>query len=413
MVAGTYGKFIGVKTLNYRPAMKRSNITMFAQIVQRIDILAFQNLVNKFETDKHAKGIKTRDQLIAMLFCHFAGCESLREISDGLHACVGKLNHVDARPIGRFSLSYVNANRTYKLYEAFYYILLKDFESVLNGRVLKKRFKKPVYSLDSTLITLCLTLFDWARYRTSKGGIKLHTLLNNDHLVPEMIVMTDGKQSDIKVARKLKLPSHSIIIMDRGYNDYQFFKDLTDQGITFITRLKDNAQTEVLKEKVYKRIPAVDTKVEFTGYKAQRIFEENNKFRVVHWHDKEEDRWYEFLTNETNERVLKPQDIADFYKQRWRIEEFFRRVKQNLVIKSFVGTTPNAVMVQIWTAAIALLILEVLRNLSKYPWAFSRLVAYFRLNLMTCKDLDSWLEKPDIMERKKKETSPQYDLFSP
>lgn len=397
------------------PAMKRSTMTMFAQMVQMLNTIDFANLVHKYQTDKHAKGITTRDQFIAMLYCQLASCDSLREIADGLNACVGKLNHVNAKPICRSSLSYVNSKRDYRLYEEFYYVLMNRFKSMIQGRALSKRYMKPVYSLDSTTISVCLSLFNWAHYRRKKGAIKLHTLLNQDYLLPEMMVMTDGKVSDIRAAKSISIPSDSIVIMDRGYNDFAFFKDLSDRGITFITRLKDNAKTTPFKEGMIAEDEAThwgDYRIEFTGLNAVRIFQGDYGFRVIQWHDIETDRWYEFLTNEVNPKVLSETDIALLYRDRWQIELFFKRIKQNLVIRSFVGTSANAVMVQIWTAAIAILILEVLKRRSKYPWSFSRLANYFRLNLMTCKSLVEWLERPDIMEWEEEKSS-QYELFYP
>lgn len=185
--------------------MRRATLSMFAQIVQLLPQSLFFKLVQKYQTDKGSKGISTRDQLIAMIFCQLGGAESLREIADGLYSSLGKLNHLGANAIGRSSLSYVNQHRDYHVYEDFYYGLLEHFRSELTGAKVKPICTdKKIFSLDSTTIGLCLKLFDWARFRTSKGGIKLHTLLDNDTLMPEFVAVSEAAVSDIKAARNLK-----------------------------------------------------------------------------------------------------------------------------------------------------------------------------------------------------------------
>ena len=365
--------------------MQRSTISMFAQLVQLMGgKIEFQNLVNKYQSDKGAKGLTTWSQFIAMLFCQLTGADSLREISDGLYSSLGKLSHIGATAVCRSTLSYANSKRPYKLYEEFYYVLLEKFRHEIQGR-LGNKFTKPVFSLDSTTISLCLRLFEWAQHRRRKGGIKLHTLLNNDTSVPEIIVETTAKTSDIKGAKGIleNIPPGSIVVMDRGYNDYSLFKRLTDKGVVFVTRLKDNAQhTPADPEGCWGLY-----EMTFTGVKAQEHCADTS-FRVVQWLDKETNRWFEFLTNS---KELSAPEVAELYKERWQIELFFKRIKQNLVIKTFVGTTENAVMTQIWTAAIAILLLELMRRRSTYKWTYCRLARYFKLNLMTCKCLLHWL----------------------
>jgi len=216
---------------------------MFAQLVQLLGgQIEIQNLVTHYQSDKGAKGLTTWSQFIAMLFCQLTGADSFREISDGLYSSLGKLSHIGATAVCRSTLSYANSKRPYKLYEDFYFALLQKFRLDIQGR-LENRFTKPVFSPDSTTISLCLRLFEWALHRRRKGGIKLHTLLNNDTSLPELIVETPAKTSDIKGAKGIleNIPPGSIVVMDRGYNDYSLFKRLTDKGVVFVTRLKDNA----------------------------------------------------------------------------------------------------------------------------------------------------------------------------
>lgn len=377
--------------------MQRATISMFAQLVQSMGCrVEFEHLVTKYQSDKGAKGLTSWSQFMAMLFCQLTGADSLREISDGLFSSLGKLNHIGATAVCRSTLSYANSKRPYKLYEDFYYILLNKFRHEIQGR-LSNRFTKPVYSLDSTTISLCLRLFEWAHHRRRKGGIKLHTLLNNDLCLPEVIVETKAKVSDIKGAKNIleNIPKGSIVVMDRGYNDYSLFKRLSDNGVIFVTRLKDNAVHTPLRQGLIEEDSDKQWglyEMCFTGTQARKHCRDM-RFRVVQWHDKRTDRWFEFLTNG---KELTAQEVADLYKDRWQIELFFKRIKQNLVIKSFVGTTENAVMTQIWTAAIAILLLELMRHRSTYKWTFCRLARYFKLNLMTCKSLVHWLNQPDI-----------------
>lgn len=394
--------------------MRKATVSMFAQIVQQLPKNLFFNLVQKYQTDKGAKGLNTWDQLVAMLYCQLSGAQSLREISDGLYSSLGKLNHVGAHAVARSTLSYANQHRDYRVYRDFYYGLLQHFQTTLTGaRVKRISSSKKIFSLDSTTIGLCLKLFDWARFQKTKGGIKLHTLLDNDTLMPSFIAVTEATVSDIKAAKTLvDLPQNSILVVDRGYYDFNWYRQLSKRNITFVTRIKEN-----IKVKHIKHIE-VDKNEKWGCYEIslkseEKAFEKGRikslpKYRLVQWKDQDSGRWFEFLTNDFK---LTAQEIAAIYKDRWQIELFFKKLKQNLKIKSFVGTTLNAVMVQIWTALIMTLMLEVLKRRSKYLWSFSRLCNYLRLNLMTCKDLRDWLDQPDIVPLNPLENSPQACLF--
>ena len=226
--------------------MKMVSTSVFAQFMNLIPKNIFLKFVEDIDGTRECNSLKyTRwDQLVALIFSHIAQCDSLREIEEGLNRAVGKLPSIQAKVYKRSALSYRNSHDTYLVYEKLYHALVSRFTSVLGNR-LGNRFKKPVYSLDSTTITLCLSLFDWAQYRRCKGGIKLHTLLNNQTLVPEVIDMTTAKVADIKMIDSVigKIPSSCIVVMDRGYNDYKQFAWLSKRGTSFITRIKDNAKT--------------------------------------------------------------------------------------------------------------------------------------------------------------------------
>lgn len=397
--------------------MKPAPISLFAQIVQFIPQEIVLEILNKYPetTSSNAKRYSRWDQLMALLFCQLGGCDSLREIEDGLYSAIGKLEHLAACPLKRTTLAYLNEKRDYRFFKDLYFQLLRRYESVLGGRI-GKRFDKPVYSLDSTTISLCMKLFSWARYRHTKGGIKLHTIINNDTLMPEVVDMTEARVNDFKRAKATieLLPPLSVVVMDRGYNDYGLFYWLSQRGTTFVTRLKDNALiTPLMRHERGRGENWGDYGFTFDAEKARKVTHEM-EFRLIQWYDKEHDRWFDFITNNFD---LQATEVAELYKERWQIELFFKKLKQNLKIKSFIGTTKNAVMSQVWTACICTLLVEVLRRIAEFDWSFSRLMTFLRLNLLTHKPLKEWIHHPDVPFRQRKRkpsgNSPhQMDLFN-
>lgn len=375
---------------------KSSTLTLFVQLVKHIPERIIADAVAKRQTDYRSKGVRHADALVSLLFHQLSGSTSLRDTVLGMESCRdnGYEPHSGFQIVKRSTLAYVSEHRNYEVYEDVYYALYRLYAPLLGGRLSSKKFGKPVYSVDSTTITLCLSAYKWAHYSRSKGAIKLHTMLNNDSLLPEVIVATDGKVADITAARDLmKFPAVSIVVMDRGYNDYKLFANLTNDNVVFVTRLKDNA----VHTNMAKGVRAVDADGKWGDYQIQ--FTAKNalatgcvEYRVVQWYDEDSQRWFEFLTND---RELEPEEIARLYRDRWQIELFFKQVKQNLKIKDFLGTSYNAVMSQVWCAAIAILLLEVLRLQSKYPWSFSNLIHNLRLNLLSFRLIEDWLNAPD------------------
>lgn len=375
---------------------RSSTVTLFVQLVKRVPERIIAGAVAKRQTDYRSKGVRHADAFFSLLFHQMSGSTSLRDTVLGMESCRdnGYEQHSGFQIVKRSTLAYVNEHRSYKVYEDIYHALYGLYAPMLGGWLSSKKFGKPVYSVDSTTITLCLSAYKWAHYSHSKGAIKLHTMLNNDSLLPEVIVATDGKVADITAARELmKFPAGSIIVMDRGYNDYKLFANLTNDNVIFVTRLKDNA----VHTNMAKGVRAVDADGKWGDYQVQ--FTAKNalatgrvEYRVVQWYDEDSQRWFEFLTNDQD---LEPEEIAQLYRDRWQIELFFKKVKQNLKIKDFLGTSYNAVMSQVWCAAIAILLLEVLRLQSEYPWSFSNLVHNLRLNLLSFRLIEDWLNTPD------------------
>ncbi|HVI79204.1 MAG TPA: IS4 family transposase [Candidatus Acidoferrum sp.] len=368
-------------------------MSLFNQLLQHFPRLEFAALVKKHNAERGAKGFSCRTQLVAMLFCQLAHADSLREICNGLACCVGKLIHLGIGVPNKSSLGYANQHRPAKLYEELFYSALGRFreEKGLGLRKQRFRFKNKLLSLDSTTISLCLKMFPWARFRRAKGGVKAHVLLDHDDYLPSYVLITEGRRSDVKMADAFPLNPGSIVAMDRGYNDYALFGRWTAQEIYFVTRLKDNAAYQVTNQCA---VPAnrnirSDQLIRFTGEKAQKDCSCLLR-RVAVW-DATNQREIVLLTNLLEFGAT---TIAAIYKDRWEIELFFKALKQNLKVKSFVGTSENALRIQIWTALIGILLLKWLHHLSKAKWSLSNLASMLRLNLFTYRDLTAWLDNP-------------------
>lgn len=368
------------------------NTSLFSQILQLIPRATFERLVRETHAARYAKGFSCWTQCVAMLFCQFAQPKSLREISDGLRLTHGKLNHlrVEAAP-SKSTLAYANAHRPAALYERLFGELLTQCQAVRRGKKKHFRFKNPLYSLDASTIDLCLALFPWAEFRQTKGAIKLHLVLDHDGYLPTFALITEGKRHEVTVARAFPFPQGSIIVMDRGYCDYSLFHTWHQAGLFFVTRQKGNAAYEVVCELTPPARGNVrqDQLIRFTGAKARHACPVVLR-RIVVWDDKQQ-REIVLLTNHLQ---FSATTIAAIYKDRWEIELFFKALKQHLKVKTFVGTSENALKLQIWTALISLLLLKYLQFTSQCGWPLCRLVAMLRLNLFTYRNLWDFLADP-------------------
>jgi hypothetical protein len=365
--------------------------SLFSQLVALFRRQQFYGLVIEHGAERYSKGFSSWDHFVAMLFCQLAQAKSLREICGGLACTMGKLRHLGMKDAPKKStLSYANAHRPWQMFRDLFYETLKTCK-MSAPKNHKFRFKNKLLSLDSTTIALCLTLFPWAEFRRTKGAVKLHLLLDHDGYFPTYAYVSNGKKHDVTIARKISLPPGSIVAMDRGYNDYKLFASWTENGIYFVTRMKDNADYTVVD---WRTIPITgdvlsDQLIRFNGYYAQKNCPHILR-RVVVW-DKENEREIVLLTNHLK---FGANTIAAIYKDRWQIELFFKALKQNLKVKTFVGTTENALYIQIWTALIAMLLIKYLQFKSKFGWALSNLVAFLRWNLFTYRDLYEWIDNP-------------------
>ena len=369
-------------------------MSLFNQLLQHFPRTEFASLVKKHKAEFGAKGFTCWSQFVAMLFCQLAHADTLRDVCNGLACSEGKLVHLGiSRAPTKSTLSYANMHRPAAFYEDLFYTSLGRFrdQQGLGVRKKKFRFKNKLQSLDSTTITLCLDLFPWAKFRRAKGGVKAHVLLDHDDYMPSYVLITEAKKSDVRVAQALDLNAGSIVAMDRGYNDYGLFGKWTERDVFFVTRMKEGTAYEVVEAMTgpFPRNILADELIRFTGAKAVKDYPHFLR-RVVVW-DTVNEREIVLLTNQLEFGAT---TIAAIYKDRWEIELFFKALKQNLKVKSFVGTSRNALLIQIWTALIAMMLLKWLHHLSAAKWSFSNLASMLRLNLFTYRNLPQWLRNP-------------------
>ena len=363
--------------------------SIFSQILHLFPRWEFEQLVRQHRAERHARGFTCWGQFIAMLFCQLGQAHSLREICGGLAACEGKLRHLGLSDSPkRSTLAYANQHRPWQLFQSVFEELYHRCQSLVNPPR-RFRFRYRLLILDATMIDLCTSLFDWAAYKRTKGAVKLHLLLDHQGCLPQFVVITPGKRQEIEVARRLRFQPGTILVMDRAYVDYFWFQRLTQQGVYFVTRLRGDARYAVQQERpLPQRGPIRADQIIRLGVRRWR--QPSLLRRIV----VEVPEWDEPLVLLTNHLGLGSTTVARIYRERWQVEVFFRLLKQNLRIKTFVGTSANALKIQIWTALIALLVLKYLQLRASYGWSLSNLVALLRQLLFAYRDLFDWLDRP-------------------
>ena len=357
------------------------NNTVLSQILKLVCRHEFETLSKSHHQGQKLRKMNRWSQFVAMVTGQLAGRTSLRDIESNLAAQQNKLYHLGAVNVSRSSLSRVNANQPYSLYEVLFGKLLHRCQSLAPKHGF--RFKNKLYSLDASTIDLCLSVFPWATFRKTKGAIKLHAAVNHEGYLPSFIHITEGKVHDVKAAPKLSLEKGSIVVFDRGYNDYAWFNALNSKGIWFVTRLKKNAKYRVLERRKVNRSTGItsDQVIELTGTKKKSC---PIKLRRIGYRDQETGIRYEFLTNNMQ---LSAKTVADIYKSRWQIELFFKWIKQNLKIKTFLGTSKNAVMSQIWIALCVYLLLSYLKFTSCKDRSIQQILRLLQMNLFDRREL--------------------------
>ncbi len=363
--------------------------SIFSQLLQLFPRPEFEAAVRQHRAERHARGFTCWGQFIAMLFCQLGRAHSVNEITQGLAASEGKLKHLGLAAPSKSTLAYANQHRPWELYQTIFEQLLARCQSMAGERRKTFRFKNKLVSLDATVIDLCLAMYDWAAFRRTKGAIKLHMLLDHDGHLPTFAHITEGKAHEIKIARGLRFDAGTIVVFDRGYADYNWFEGLTRDRVWFVTRMKDNADYVVIEERS-RTHPAVRQDQIISVFRHAREGKEVF-FRRIVFRDEANQRELVFLTNHLD---FAASTIAAIYKERWRIELFFKSLKQLCKIKTFVGTSANAVKTQVWTALIAMLLLRFLQLKAKFGWATSNLLALLRQQLFVYRDLWAWIDDP-------------------
>jgi hypothetical protein len=359
------------------------------QMLQFFDRTEFDRDVKKTKAERHARGFSSWDHFVSMLFCQISDAQSLREITGGLASCEGKLEQFGITAPNKSTLSYANRNRPWQLFENVFYNTFQHLQRQLGAQT-KFRFKNPVKSIDSSVVTLSAEIFDWATWSRQKGAVKLHLMLDHGNYMPEAMVLTTGKYSELTVARRRRYQRGTVLVMDRGFIDFHWFHQLQNDGVIFVTRMKKETKYEVVESRAVVPNKGVlsDQMIKLTSRKSRKNYPD--QLRLVRFRTKEGEE-FDFLTNNTR---LAASTIAAIYQDRWQIEVFFKLIKQNLRIKTFVGTSANAVWTQIWTAMIGMLLIKFLQLKARAGWSFSNLVAFLRMNLLVYRDLWQWLDNP-------------------
>ena len=359
------------------------------QLLQIFPRNEFHQAVKQTKSERHARGFGSWDHFVAMLFCQLADAQSLREITGGLASCEGRLEQLGMTVPKRSTLAYANKHRPWELFRDVFYRTAERCRAEL-GQKTKFRFKNRLLSIDSTVVTLCSKMFPWATYSRQKGAVKLHFTLDHAGYLPEAMVVTTGSYSELTVLRRRSYARGTILVMDRGFVDFGWFGQLNQNGVIFVTRIKTDTRYEVVEHRPVVAGSGVisDEVIRLTSPATRKRYPE--LLRLVTVEADPEER-LGFLTNQM---TLAASTIAEIYKDRWQIEVFFKLIKQNLRIKSFVGTSANAVWIQIWTALIAMFVIRFLQLKARFGWSFSNLVYFLRMNLLVYRDLWGWLHDP-------------------
>jgi Domain of unknown function (DUF4372)/Transposase DDE domain len=380
--------------------------TIMNQLQTFIPRHRFENLVSRYLGDRYVKIFNCWKQLTVMLYAQISGKDSLRDIVNAFLAQAGKLYHVGLDMVHRSTLAEANQKRDYRIYEGLFYALLERCKDITPMH--KFKFKNPLFIFDATVIDLCLSMFSWAKFRTTKGAIKLHCQLDHAGQIPTFMVVTDAKKHEITVARSsFDIVPDSIYCMDKGYMDFAWFHSIDIQGAFFVTRAKDNINYTVTGQhpESSKKSVISDEIIALNGFYQKQDYPK--ELRLIHYYDKQTDKLLVFLTNNFK---LAASTIAGIYKARWQVEVFFKWIKQNLKIKTFLGTSKNAVLTQVWIAMCYYLLLSYIKYQSKYKYSLFYLHKVIQETLLERLNLIDLLNLNDRLLPKIKNTDRQLTL---
>lgn len=364
--------------------MNYSN-TIFNQLLNFLPRHQFNQFVGQHNGDRYVKKLKAWNQLVLLLYAQATGKDSLREIETGFSLHNESWYHLGVNTAARSSLSYANNNRSYEIFEKLFYSLLEQSKKITPNRTFA--FANPLYSFDSTTVQLCLNIFNWAKFRTTKGALKLHALLNNRTTIPEVVIVTEGNISDIKAIKSVNLETlekESILVFDRAYIDYDWWKKLDQNHIYFVSRTKISQNIFVIGQhnpnELKEKSILADELVIFGAYREKY----QKTLRRIRYYNENDGKEYIYLTNNFD---LAAGQIAFIYKDRWQIELFFKWIKQNLKIKTFLGTSKNAVLTQIWVAMIYYLLLAYIKFQTKFSHSLLELTRMIAETLLCRRNL--------------------------
>lgn len=350
--------------------------TILSQILKLVPRHDFEVLAKKHHSGRTFRTASRWSQFVTMTIGQLSGRRSLRDLVDNVSAQQQRLYHLGSAKLSRSNLSRISESKPHELYQSLFAALLNRCQSTAPGHGF--RFKNELYSMDASTIDLCLSVFPWASFRKAKGGIKLHVAMNHKGNLPEFVTVTDARVHEVNEGRCVDFPKGSIVAVDRGYTDYEWYKTLSDKGIYFVARLKSNATTRIIERRPVDRSKGLtsDHTIEFTGVTTSKRCP--IPLRLVRYRDAATGKRYVYLTNNF---ALAASTIAAIYKSRWQIELFFKWIKQNLKIKTFMGTSKNAVMTQIWIALCVYLLIAYLKFLSKSKKSMQQILNLLQMNL--------------------------------
>ena len=369
--------------------------TLFSQTLSLIPRHVFQKLEQRHKIGRSSRKFGFKEQFTVMAFIQLAARRSMRDGLRCLEAVGNRLYHWGLKNVARSTFADANNSRPV----GFFQDLFAEMYGLCAAKAPKHkfRFKSKLFSLDATTIKLCLSLFPWASFRQTKGGVKMHTLLDHNGHIPAFATLTNAKTHESRIAQALELPKGSIVVFDKGFINYSWFRSLGEKTIFFVTRLKRNAVYKLQERRPVNRK---------TGVTSDHIIEVISRgkalrLRRIGYRDQETGKRYEFLTNHFR---LSAKTIADIYKERWKIELFFKEIKQNLRIKSFVGNSENAVLIQIYTALTVYLLLAYQKFLSRLGLSVQQLFQLIQLNLLGTTSLE------DLLNPRRRKIDNSYNL---
>jgi hypothetical protein len=352
--------------------------TVFASLLRHISRSDFETAISGYKADFRTRTLQCWDLFKTMIYAQISGCFSVREIETSMRANGNRLYHAGLKQVKRSTFCDALEKRRSDIFQSVFHSIVDKAQRIA-GKA-KKKFKDPLRIIDASLISLCLKRFDWARYRKAKGAIKLHMNLDGDHLMPYDTYLTNGKAHEVNQMHRLCQETGVIYVMDRGYIDYRSLYVIEKQGSIFVTRVKSNMKYKRVKNNPHKEEGTIlsDVLIELTGPVMKNYYPK--ALRKVKYRDPDTCKVYEFLTNDIEREA---DEIAEIYKERWEVELFFKWIKQHLKIKSFWGTSENAVFSQIWVALILSVLLWITKTLDGISCSAYELLIMMKATLLT------------------------------